>query len=703
MPRQTPLERTRNIGIMAHIDAGKTTTTERILFYTGITYKLGEVHEGTAVMDWMEQEQERGITITSAATTCFWRDTRINIIDTPGHVDFTAEVERSLRVLDGAVAVFDAVSGVEPQSETVWRQADKYRVPRICFVNKMDRVGADFAQTLEQIESKLGGNPVAVQLPIGSEDKFRGVVDLVKMRAITYKDETLGADYDVSEIPADLLAEAKQYREKLIEKVSEHDDVLLGKYLHGEEITEDEIKAVLRRRVVQSVRHEPAPFTVVICGSAFKNKGVQPLLDAVVDYLPSPIDIPPITGLDPRAAEDTLVERKASDEAPFAALAFKIMTDPFVGQLTFIRVYSGVLTSGSSIYNATKRRNERVGRLLKMHANKREEIKEVYAGDIAAAVGLKQVSTGDTLCDEKNPVVLESMDFPEPVISLAIEPKTKGDQEKLGQGLAKLMAEDPTFRVRTDEQTAQVVIAGMGELHLEIIVDRLKREFNVEASVGKPQVAYKETLTRPADGDGRYVRQTGGRGQYGHAKIHLYPGEPGSGYVFENEIVGGVIPKEFIKPIDAGIKEALTRGVLAGYPVDDVRVELYDGSYHEVDSSEMAFKIAGSMAFQDAAKKAKPVLLEPVMRVEVVVPKEYLGDVMGDLASRRGRIQSQEDRGGTQIVKARVPLSEMFGYATDLRSRSQGRATYSMHFDRYEQAPQQVSEEVVARIQGTKH
>jgi elongation factor G len=702
MPRQTPLERTRNIGIMAHIDAGKTTTTERILFYTGITYKLGEVHEGTAVMDWMEQEQERGITITSAATTCFWRDTRINIIDTPGHVDFTAEVERSLRVLDGAVAVFDAVSGVEPQSETVWRQADKYRVPRICFVNKMDRVGADFKRTLEQIESKLGGNPVAIQLPIGSEDKFRGVVDLVKMRAITYKDETLGADYDVSAIPADMVAEAKTYREKLIEKVSEHDDALLGKYLHGEAITEDEITAVLRRRVIHSVRSESAPFAVVICGSAFKNKGVQPLLDAVVDYLPSPVDIPPITGLDPRAAEDTLVERKAADDAPFAALAFKIMTDPFVGQLTFIRVYSGVLTSGSSVYNTTKGRNERVGRLLKMHANKREEIKEVYAGDIAAAVGLKQVSTGDTLCDEKNPVVLESMDFPEPVISLAIEPKTKGDQEKLGQGLAKLMAEDPTFRVRTDEQTAQVVIAGMGELHLEIIVDRLKREFNVEASVGKPQVAYKETLTRPADGEGRYVRQTGGRGQYGHAKIHLYPGEPGSGYLFENEIVGGVIPKEFIKPIDVGIKEALTRGVLAGYPVDDVRVELYDGSYHEVDSSEMAFKIAGSLAFQDAAKKAKPVLLEPVMRVEVVVPKEYMGDVMGDLASRRGRIQSQEDRGGTQIIRARVPLSEMFGYATDLRSRTQGRATYSMHFDRYEQAPQNVSEEVVARIQGTK-
>jgi elongation factor G len=700
MARQTPLNRTRNIGIMAHIDAGKTTTTERILYYTGITYKIGEVHEGTAVMDWMEQEQERGITITSAATTCFWRDVRINIIDTPGHVDFTAEVERSLRVLDGACAVFDAVSGVEPQSETVWRQADKYRVPRICFVNKMDRVGADFKRTLEQIETKLGGNPVAIQLPIGAEDKFTGVIDLVRMKAISYKDETMGADYVVSDIPADMLPEAMAYREKLIEKVSEHDDKLLEKYLGGEEIGEDEIKAALRSRVVKSVRDERTAFVVVICGSAFKNKGVQPLLDAVVDYLPSPVDIPPIEGVDPSAKEPTTVERLAADEAPFSALAFKIMTDPFVGQLTFIRVYSGVLTSGTSVYNATKGKTERVGRLLKMHANKREEIKEVYAGDIAAAVGLKQVSTGDTLCDEKKPVVLESMDFPEPVISLAIEPKTKGDQEKLGTGLAKLMAEDPTFRVKTDEQTGQVVIEGMGELHLEIIVDRLKREFSVDASVGKPQVAYKETLTRPADGEMKYAKQTGGRGQYGHAKIHVYPGEPGTGYVFENEIVGGAVPKEYIKPVDQGIKEALTRGVLAGYPIDDVRVVLYDGSYHDVDSSEMAFKVAGSMAFQDAAKKAKPVLLEPIMRVEVVVPKDYLGDVMGDIASRRGRIQSQEDRGGTQIISARVPLSEMFGYATDLRSRTQGRATYSMHFDRYEQAPPNISDEVVKRIQG---
>jgi elongation factor G len=700
MPRQVSLDKTRNIGIMAHIDAGKTTTTERILFYTGITYKIGEVHEGTAVMDWMEQEQERGITITSAATTCFWRDNRINIIDTPGHVDFTAEVERSLRVLDGAVAVFDAVAGVEPQSETVWRQADKYRVPRICFVNKMDRVGADFKRTLSQIQSKLQGNPVAIQLPIGSEDRFEGVIDLVRMKAITYKDETMGADYVVAEIPEEYKEEARHYREQLIEKVSESNDALLEKYLHGQELSEEEIKQALRKRAIESVRKEKAPFVPVICGSAFKNKGVQPMLDAVVDYLPSPVEIPSVVGIDPNKAEPTEVERPASDSAPFSALAFKIMTDPFVGQLTFIRVYSGVMTSGTSIYNATKQKTERVGRLLKMHANKREEIKEVYAGDIAAAVGLRSVTTGDTICDEKHPVVLESMDFPEPVISLAIEPRTKADQEKLGTGLSKLMAEDPTFRVKTDEQTGQVVIAGMGELHLEIIVDRLKREFNVEATVGRPQVAYKETLTRPAEGEGRYVRQTGGRGQYGHAKIRLVPRQPGEGYEFINEIVGGTIPKEFIKPIDQGIREAMTTGVLAGYPVDDVAIELYDGSFHEVDSSEMAFKIAGSMAFKDAAKRARPVLLEPVMRVEVVVPKDYLGDVMGNLASRRGHIQSQEDRGGTQIITARVPLSEMFGYATDLRSRTQGRATYSMHFDRYEPAPQAVSEEVVARIQG---
>ena len=711
MPRQVSLNKTRNIGIMAHIDAGKTTTTERILFYTGITYKIGEVHEGTAVMDWMEQEQERGITITSAATTCFWRDHRVNIIDTPGHVDFTAEVERSLRVLDGAVAVFDSVAGVEPQSETVWRQADKYRVPRICFVNKMDRIGADFKRTFDQIITKLEANPVAIQIPIGAEDKFVGVIDLIQMKSITYKDETMGADYIVGEIPAEMMAEAKHYREQLIEKVSEADDHILEKYLKGEEPTEDEIKAALRKRVNSSVRSkatgkaDPA-FVPVICGSAFKNKGVQPLLDAVVDFLPSPLDVPAIIGIDPDKKVDpehpeaNLIERPASDDAPFSALAFKIMTDPFVGQLTFFRVYSGVLTAGSSVANATKGRTERIGRLLKMHANKREEIKEVYAGDIAAAVGLKSVITGDTLCDEDKPIVLESMDFPEPVISLAIEPKTKSDQEKLGVGLQKLMQEDPTFRVKTDEQTSQVVIAGMGELHLEIIVDRLKREFSVEASTGKPQVAYKETLTRPADGEMRYSKQTGGRGQFAEVKIRLFPGEPGTGYIFENEVKGGSIPREFIKPVDEGIKEALTRGILAGYPIDDVRIELYDGKHHEVDSSEMAFKIAGSMAFQDAAKKAKPVLLEPVMRVEVVVPKEFIGEVMGDLASRRGRIQSQDDRGGTQIVNARVPLSEMFGYATDLRSRTQGRATYSMHFDTYEQAPQNVSEEVVARVQG---
>ena len=699
MPRTVSLDRCRNIGIMAHIDAGKTTTTERILFYTGITYKIGEVHEGTAVMDWMEQEQERGITITSAATTCVWRDHRINIIDTPGHVDFTAEVERSLRVLDGAVAVFDSVAGVEPQSETVWRQADKYRVPRICFVNKMDRVGADFTRTLEQIRSKLQANPVAIQIPIGSEDKFTGIVDIVRMKAIRWNDETLGADYVVDEIPDEMAAEAQAYREQLIEKVSEVDDKILEKYLHGQPIPEEQIKAALRKRAIESVRKEGAPFVVVICGSAFKNKGVQPLLDAVVDYLPSPMDIPSVIGIDSKASGAT-VERPAKDDAPLSGLAFKIMTDPFVGQLTFIRVYSGVMTSGMSVFNAGKQKTERIGRLLKMHANKREEIKEVYAGDIAAAVGLKSVSTGDTICDEKKPVILEAMDFPEPVISLAIEPKTKADQEKLGMGLGKLMAEDPTFRVKTDTETGQVVIAGMGELHLEIIVDRLKREFNVEASVGKPQVAYKETITKAAEGEGRYIKQTGGRGQYGHARIRLIPRKPGEGYEFENEIVGGTIPKEYIKPIDQGIREAMTTGVLAGYPMDDVKVELYDGSYHDVDSSEMAFKIAGSMAFKDAAKRGHPVLLEPVMRVEVVVPEEYMGDVIGDLTSRRGHIQSMEARGGSQVINSRVPLSEMFGYATDLRSRTQGRGSYSMHFDRYEPAPASVSEEVVARVQG---
>jgi len=604
-------------------------------------------------------------------------------------------------VLDGAVAVFDSVAGVEPQSETVWRQADKYRVPRICFVNKMDRVGANFHRTFEQIRTKLQGNPVALQLPIGAEDKFVGVVDLVRMKAIRWKDETLGADSLVEEIPAEMAAEAQAFREQLIEKVSEVDDQILEKYLHGDEIPEAQIKAAVRKRTVASVRNEDAPFVPVICGSAFKNKGVQPLLDAVVDYLPSPVDVPPMTGFDPNAAEpETLIERASADDAPFSALAFKIMTDPFVGQLTFIRVYSGFMTSGMSVYNATKQKTERIGRLLKMHANKREEVKELYAGDIAAAVGLKTVSTGDTICDEKAPVILEAMDFPEPVISLAIEPKTKADQEKLGMGLAKLMAEDPTFRVRTDTETGQTVIAGMGELHLEIIVDRLKREFSVEASVGKPQVAYKETVTRGAEGEGRYVKQTGGRGQYGHARIRLIPRRPGEGYEFDNQIVGGAIPREFIKPIDQGIREAMTTGVLAGYPMDDMKVELYDGSYHDVDSNELAFKIAGSMAFKDAAGRAHPVLLEPMMRVEVVVPEEYMGDVIGDLTSRRGHIQSMEARGGSQVINSRVPLSEMFGYATELRSRTQGRGSYSMHFDRYEQAPASVSEAVVAKVQG---
>jgi elongation factor G len=614
-------------------------------------------------------------------------------------VDFTAEVERSLRVLDGAVAVFDAVSGVEPQSETVWRQADKYRVPRLCFVNKMDRVGADFHATVAQIKGKLQANPVVIQLPIGSESNFQGVIDLVRMKALRYADETLGADYLVEDIPADLQADADEWREHLIEKVTEVDDALLEKYLHGEAISEEEIKAALRRRTVESVRHEKAPCVPVVCGSAFKNKGVQPLLDAVVDYMPSPIDIPSVVGLIPDKGEQQ-AERPSADNAPFSALAFKIMTDPFVGQLSFIRVYSGVMQSGGSVFNSTKGKMERVGRLLKMHANKREEIKEVYAGDIAAAVGLRSVSTGDTICDEKHPILLESMDFPEPVISLAIEPKTKADQEKLGQGLGKLQAEDPTFRVRTDQETGQVVISGMGELHLEIIVDRLKREFSVDASVGRPQVAYKETLTKPASGEGRYIRQTGGRGQYGHAKIRVEPRKAGEGFAFVNDIVGGSVPREFIKPIEEGIRESLTAGVLASYPVADVLVTLYDGSFHDVDSSEMAFKIAGSMAFKDAARKAGPVLLEPVMRVEVVVPEEYMGDIMGDINSRRGRITAMEARGGTQIVRSRVPLSEMFGYATDLRSRTQGRATFTMHFDRYEQAPQQVSEEVVARITG---
>ena len=698
MSRQVPLERTRNIGIMAHIDAGKTTTTERVLFYTGITYKIGEVHDGTAVMDWMAQEQERGITITSAATTCMWRDHRINIIDTPGHVDFTAEVERSLRVLDGAVAVFDAVGGVEPQSETVWRQADKYRVPRICFVNKMDRVGADFRRTLTQIREKLQANPVAIQLPLGAEDGFAGVIDLVAMKAVRYRDESLGAESLLEEIPADRLEEATAAREALIEKVCEVDDRLLEKYLHGEPIAADEIVPVLRRRTIESVREEEAPFVPVLCGSAFKNKGVQPLIDAVVDYLPSPADIPAVTGVAPDG--DAVRERPARDDAPFSALAFKIMTDAYVGQLAFIRVYSGVMASGATIYNPRLGRRERIGRLLKMHANKREEIEQVYAGDIAAAVGLKTVATGDTICDRAHPVVLEAMEFPTPVIALAIEPKTKADQEKLGQGLAKLTTEDPTFQVRTDVETGQVVVSGMGELHLEIIVDRLRREFGVAATVGRPQVAYRETLTRPAEAEGRHVKQTGGRGQYGHVKLSVVPGQSGNGFVFENRIFGGAIPKEFIPSVEAGVREAVTTGILAGYPIEDVTVTLLDGSSHDVDSSEVAFKIAASMAFREAARRAAPVLLEPIMKVEVVVPEVYMGDIIADINGRRGKVKSMEAHGGTQIVNARVPLAEMFGYATELRSRTQGRATYTMHFERYDQVPQAVSEQIVARIQG---
>ena len=700
MPRQVPLGRNRNIGIMAHIDAGKTTTTERILYYTGITYKLGEVHDGTAVMDWMAQEQERGITITSAATTCFWRNHRINIIDTPGHVDFTAEVERSLRVLDGAVAVFDAVGGVEPQSETVWRQADKYRVPRICFVNKMDRVGADFAGTVDQIRNKLQANPVAVQMPINSADGFVGVVDLVSMKAIRYVDETLGAESTLEEIPEACREEADSLREQLIEKVSEASDEILDKYLHGEPILEEEIRAALSRRVVESVRGGEAPFVPVLCGSAFKNKGVQLLLDAVVDYLPSPGDVPPISGLDPRKSDEATVERPADDDAPFSALAFKIMTDPFVGQLTFIRVYSGVMKSGATVFNPVRGRRERVGRLLKMHANKREEIRQVYAGDIAAAVGLKSVATGDTICDQQHPVVLESMEFPSPVVSLAIEPETESDQEKLATALARLTVEDPTFRVKTDDQTRQVVISGMGELHLEVLVDRLRREFGVIAAVGRPQVAYRETLTRPAESEARYVKQTGGHGQYGHVKIRVVPTQPGHGFEFSDDIVGGAIPRDYIKSVREGIQDAMTTGILAGYPIEDVSVSLYNGSYHDVDSSEMAFRMAGSMAFREAARKAGAVLLEPSMRLEVVVPEEYMGDIISDLNGRRGRVRSMEAHGGTQIINARVPLAEMFGYATDLRSRTQGRATFSMHFERYEQVPQQVGEEIVAKIQG---
>ncbi len=677
---------------MAHIDAGKTTTTERILYYTGVTYKIGEVHEGTAVMDWMVQEQERGITITSAATTCFWRENRINIIDTPGHVDFTIEVERSLRVLDGAVAVFDSVAGVEPQSETVWRQADKYEVPRIAFLNKMDRMGADFYMSVNSMVDRLGANPVPVQLPIGAEEHFRGPVDLVNMKAYYYDDETLGAKYVEGDIPDDLMSQALEYREKMLEALSDVDEKIMEKFLNGEKVTVDEIKAALRKGTVEM------KLTPVLCGTAFKNKGVQQLLDAIVDYLPSPLDIPAVVGKDPDEGGDLM--RNADDKEPFAAFAFKVMTDPFVGQLTFLRVYSGVMEAGSYVYNSTKGTKERIGRLLKMHANKREDIKEVSAGDIAAAVGLKTTLTGDTLCDDKNPIILEAMEFPEPVISVAIEPKTKADQEKLGQSLGKLMQEDPSFRVTTNEETGQTLISGMGELHLEIIVDRLLREFKVGANVGKPQVAYRETIRNASKAEGKFVRQSGGRGQFGHVYIELEPLEPGKGFEFQSKVVGGAVPREYWSAVEKGIKEATEGGILAGYPVVDIRATLYDGSYHEVDSSEMAFKIAGSMGFKEAAKKGKPVILEPIMNVEVVTPEDYMGDVIGDLNSRRGKIQQMEKRGKAQVIRAQVPLSEMFGYATDLRSKTQGRATYTMQFAHYEEVPKSIAEAIIAKVKG---
>ena len=692
LPRQTPIERTRNIGIMAHIDAGKTTTTERVLFYTGVSHRMGEVHDGAATMDWMEQERERGITITAAATTCFWRDHRINIIDTPGHVDFTIEVERSLRVLDGAVAVFDSVQGVEPQSETVWRQADKYRVPRVAFMNKMDRIGADFYTSVQSMVDRLGANPVPIQLPVGREAEFRGSVDLVLMKAFLYDDETLGAKYKVEDIPANLVDLAKEYREKMLEAVAEFDEQVLEKYLNGQSLTVEEIQRAIRAGTIA------LKVTPVLCGSAFKNKGVQQLLDGVVDYLPSPLDIPSVVGVNPDTGKD--VSRPASDTEPFAALAFKIMSDPFAGQLTFFRVYSGTMKTGTGVYNMTKGSKERVGRLLKMHANKREEIDEVYAGDIAAAVGLRGATTGDTLCDDKHPVLLEVMKFPEPVISMAIEPKTKQDQEKLGFSLQKLAQEDPSFRVRTDEETGQTIISGMGELHLEIIVDRLLREFKVEANVGKPEVAFRETIRGVAEAEGKYIKQTGGRGQYGHVVIMVEPGDPGAGLQFQNKIVGGTIPREYIPAVEKGIKERMETGVLAGFPLRDIRVSLIDGSYHDVDSSEMAFKIAGSMAFQEGCRRANPVLLEPIMKVEVLVPQEYMGDVIGDLNGRRGKIQGIKVRAGSQAIEAGVPLSEMFGYATELRSRTQGRATYSMEFDRYDTVPKQIAEGIITKYKG---
>jgi elongation factor G len=692
--RQYSLEKTRNIGIMAHIDAGKTTTTERILYYTGRSYKIGEVHEGTATMDWMVQEQERGITITSAATTCFWRDCRVNIIDTPGHVDFTVEVERSLRVLDGAVAILDAVSGVEPQTETVWRQADKYRVPRMVYVNKMDRVGADFYQCIDLVRDRLGAHPVAVQIPIGREDQYRGLVDLIDEVGLVWTDDddSLGKEYTKIEIPADMREQVKEYREKMIEGLAEVDEHLMEKYVHGEPITPAELKAAVRKGTI-SMKLFP-----ILCGASFKNKGVQPLLDAVIDYLPSPLDIPPMQGINPETKE--VEERKASDDAPFAALAFKIMNDQHVGQLVFLRVYSGTLEAGSGVYNSTKDKKERIGRLLRMHANKKEEVEAVAAGDIAAAIGLKLTTTGDTLCEPDRPIVLESMTFPEPVIAVAIEPKTRADEEKLGVSLSRLALEDPTFRVTSDEETAQTLIHGMGELHLEIIVDRLLREFKVEANVGKPQVAYRETIRKKAEAQGRYVRQTGGRGQYGDVYLEVEPNETGKGFEFENKIVGGTIPREYIPAVEKGIKEALDTGVLAGYPIVDIKVRLTDGSYHDVDSSEMAFKIAASMGFKEACRRAKPVLLEPVMDVEVVTPEEYMGAIVGDLNSRRGRIVSMEARGSSQVIRATVPLGQMFGYATEMRSMTQGRATYTMQFSRYEEVPTAIAEEIMAKVAG---
>ncbi|MDI6716021.1 MAG: elongation factor G [Actinomycetota bacterium] len=692
MATRFPLEKVRNIGIMAHIDAGKTTTTERILYYAGRTHKIGEVHEGTAVMDWMVQEQERGITITSAATTCYWNGYRINIIDTPGHVDFTVEVERSLRVLDGAVAVFCAVGGVEPQSETVWRQADKYRVPRIAYINKMDRTGADFFNAMQMMRDRLSANPVAIQLPLGAEDKFTGIIDLVKMKAIVYLDD-LGTMFEEREIPEEIKGQAEEYRHALLEAAAEQDEELLIKYVEGEEITEDEIVAAIRKGTLN------VSITPVLCGSSFKNKGVQMLLDSINAYLPSPLDIPPVSGLIP--GTDEVISREASDEEPFSALAFKIMVDPYVGKLTFFRVYSGRLKAGETILNSTTGQTERIGRILQMHANHREERSEVQTGDIVAAVGLKKVTTGDTLCDQNNPILLESMVFPEPVISVAIEPKTKADQDKLAGALAKLAEEDPTFKVKIDEETGQTIISGMGELHLEIIVDRLMREFKVGANVGRPQVSYRETIKKAVkDISGRYVRQTGGRGQYGHVVIDIEPLPPGSGYEFVDAVVGGKVPKEYIPAVDKGIQEAMTAGILAGYPVVDIKVTLHEGSYHPVDSSELAFKIAGSIAFKDAMKKANPVLLEPIMAVEVVVPEEFMGDVMGDLSSRRGHIIGMELRAGAQVIRADVPLSEMFGYATDLRSRTQGRATYTMQFKHYQELPPNIANEIVSKAQG---